>query len=500
MYRLLDARGRHARLSAIVCALALAGCSESSGRKGTNDDSSAPTIEAGWTNHADGGIHGGESTSPSGDSGGGDLTASPGEDGTPAVGCGDGLCGHGEDCDSCTADCGQCCAGGLCVFPGAQGYGVTTPAGRGGQVIRVTNLDDDGPGSLRHALDQSGPRIIIFDVSGEIRLSSSLDIENDFVTVAGQTAPSPGITLRGEKLDIDAGDVLVQHIRVRIGDETGGSPDGINIGSGAHDIVLDHISVSWAIDENLSVGQVANNDITISNSIISEALHDSTHSKGAHSKGLLLGTHSHNIALIGNLWAHNDDRQLGEVQGATTSLYVNNVSYNAGRSNAFTFHGGDSGPHISTVIGNVAIAGPDSPFDEIQPIPIDVKDAQSAFYFEDNLSFQVNNKSNSDIKSTPPTMVDPLTPMPASATEAAVLAFAGARPADRDAVDARIVNEVKTRTGSIIDSQDDVGGWPTLKENTVPLTLPPDPDGDADGDGYTNLEEWLHELAHDVGG
>ena len=134
------------------------------------------------------------------------------------------------------------------AFPGAEGHGSLTRGGRGGRVIAVTNLNDSGPGSLRHAVEADGPRIVIFRVSGTITLESRLRISNPYITIAGQTAPGDGIALRKHPIQIDANEAVIRYIRVRLGDESGEDDDAIS--SRYHkNIILDHISASWSIDE-----------------------------------------------------------------------------------------------------------------------------------------------------------------------------------------------------------------------------------------------------------
>src|SRR5690554_961641 len=163
------------------------------------------------------------------------------------------------------------------VIPGAAGFGMSTPAGRGGEIYKVTNLNDSGSGSLRACVEASGPRVCVFEVSGAIQLQKDLRIQNPYITIAGQTAPSPGISLYGGTVRIyDTHDVLIQHIRIRVGDANGGSDpinrDALDLagGSGVNNVVLDHVSASWALDEMVSVWKGRN--VTIRNSIISEAL------------------------------------------------------------------------------------------------------------------------------------------------------------------------------------------------------------------------------------
>ncbi|MFQ6024714.1 MAG: hypothetical protein ACE5NW_18530, partial [Acidiferrobacterales bacterium] len=143
----------------------------------------------------------------------------------------------------------------LPVIPNGAGFGITTPAGRGGKVYKVTNLRATGRGSLKACIDRSGPRVCVFEVSGTITLTRNLWIANPFITIAGQTAPSPGITIRGAALGIETHDVLVQHLRIRVGDDPNGpdpeNRDAIRV-EDKWGIVIDHCSLSWAIDETIS--------------------------------------------------------------------------------------------------------------------------------------------------------------------------------------------------------------------------------------------------------
>ena len=407
---------------------------------------------------------------------------------------------------------------GLPVVPGVLGFGVTTPGGRGGTILRVTNLNDDGPGSLRAAITASGPRVIIFEVSGTIRVGANLVIANPFVTIAGQTAPSPGITLRGGEVRINTHDVVIQHLRFRPGDDPGATleRDGISLYGGSqekYNIVIDHCSISWGVDENLSTGTASagvRHDITFSNLIISEALDASIHPEGPHSKGILIGQGSKNIALTGTLMAHNLDRNPW-FKGNTTGVIVNNVIYNYGGSKGTYFDDVDNtAAQSASVVGNVYLRGVNSPTNLPIRIYSGVKPG-SLFYIADNSwdraappsnpwSLVLNEDGASVVALSPPVWVPGLVAQPNANVESWVLSNAGARPADRDAVDLRIVNEVRSGTGRIIDHPSDVGGWPVLTQNQRPLTTPANPNGDDDGDGYTNLEEWLHQMAAQVEG
>jgi len=210
-------------------------------------------------------------------------------------------------------------------FPGAEGWAAYTPGGRGGNILRVTNLKARGPGSFAAAVQTKGRRIIVFEVGGVIDLQkNSIAITEPFLTIAGQTAPSPGITFIRGGIRIEAHDVIVRHICVRPGEAGAGKKSGWEvdgIATGSYDIIVDHCSCTWATDENLSASgprfdgqrveqwrRNTSHRITFSNCIIAEGLSHSTHGKGEHSKGTLIHDNATEIAIIGNLYANNMQR------------------------------------------------------------------------------------------------------------------------------------------------------------------------------------------------
>lgn len=403
----------------------------------------------------------------------------------------------------------------LPVFPGAEGFGSTTTAGRGGRIIKVRNLNDAGPESLREALATTGPRIVVFEVGGTIRLARSLKIREPFVTLAGQTAPSPGITLRGAGIVVQTHDVLIQHIRIRVGDDPAGpaprTRDAVQIvGPSAHNVFIDHVSASWSIDELVGTGAGVRN-VTISNSVLSEALHASHHPDGPHSKGVLIGDNSHAVSLIGNLFAHNFDRNPA-LKGDVSALVVNNLFYNWGNGAATQLwqdRDRTRAPTRATLAANAYIHGPDTPRgaslvkirSSLEPgTQIYLADQLTSGPQHDGKLVELTGEFSYNPKAASPPVWAAITIRPAATLEEWTSLNAGARPSDRDDVDLRIVRDLRQRAGRIIDSQRDVGGWPDHPGSSRALVLPEEPHRDDDGDGYTNLEEWLHRYSEEVEG
>lgn len=219
------------------------------------------------------------------------------------------------------------------AFPGAEGGGMYTCGGRGGKVLTVTNLNDDGPGSFRWACEQGGARIIVFNVSGNIRLKTPVVIRAPYVTIAGQTAPGEGVQISGESVWIDTHDVIVRHMRFRRGENDVARRDDCLGGNPVGNIMLDHLSCEFGLDENISFyrhmyHQGGNRpdlklptvNVTIQNSISAKALDTYNHSFGAIIGGV-------NNAFIRNLWSCNGGRNPRSGSSGVFN-FVNNVVYN----------------------------------------------------------------------------------------------------------------------------------------------------------------------------
>jgi hypothetical protein len=419
------------------------------------------------------------------------------------------------------------------AFPGAQGFGAHTVGGRGGQVLRVTSLADAGPGTLRAAIETRGPRTVIFDIGGTITLASPLVIRHPNITIAGQTAPGGGITLRGQEFRVATSQVIVRFLRIRVGDEQGVEADAISLTSGQN-IIIDHCSASWSTDETLSVSQQMTRGpnqldaVTIQWSIISESLDQSVHSKGAHGYGSLVrGSAGSRYSFHHNLWAHHRARMPRPGNFAAPSDdpegpvfdFTNNVFYNWGGddSDGSGYNVDDDAISRYSFRSNAYLTGPQS----MAPLAFVESAPGARAHFSGNSMNSVVAEQRSIVRlrrpeadyfSDAPFENGGLAAEPAGEAMTQVLARAGASRV-RDAVDTRIVASVLARNGRIIDSQTDVGGWPQLapgrpwqdrdrdgmpdaweRQNRLDPRNPADAQSDANGDGYTNLEDWLNSL------
>ena len=415
---------------------------------------------------------------------------------------------------------------GLPAFPGAEGYGMFVTGGRGGSVYEVTTLADSGAGSLRDAVSQSD-RTIVFRVSGTIELQSNLLVSGDNLTIAGQTSPGGGITLKNYGMRLDgAHNVIVRYLRVRPGD-TGSDTqvDGIGFTNyGASDVIFDHVSASWGIDETFSFYGLPN--VTIQWSIISEGLRNSNHPKGEHSMGGI--QNGWDMSIHHNLYVSNNARNakfsVADWWPGQNTDFRNNVIYNWGER---ATEGGNGGITLTNVLNNYYKYGPSTESGARSEFLYFAGGSPGEWYVDGNYvygypSVTADNWSGIvsagyGIQADIPFSSAPVTTQSAQDAYDLVLQHAGANVPYRDAVDTRLVDNVTNGTGSIIDSPSDVGGWPSL-----PSTGPP-ADGDHDGmpdawetsqglnpgdpsdrngltpSGYTNLEVYLNSLVPTLG-
>lgn len=419
------------------------------------------------------------------------------------------------------------CLGQDLAFPGAEGFGRYTSGGRGGKVLIVTNLNDEGPGSLRGALRKDFPRIIVFSVSGTIELESDLDINDGNVTIAGQSAPGDGIALKNYPLKVKGDNVIIRYIRSRLGDERGVQDDAISVKDNRN-IILDHCSFSWSTDESASVYD--NELSTVQYCIISESLNNSVHKKGSHGYGGIWG--GKKASFHHNLFAHHVSRN-PRFQGARyhkqpeeeIADFRNNVIYNWKSNNSYA---GEEGNY--NMINNLYIPGPATRSKEDKIL--DPYEPFGRFYLEGNVLIGDDEVTKDNwkgvdggdevvthIKLEEALDHAPVTTQSAKDAFEIVLQEVGANYR-RDDVDKRVIKEVCESTSTygdkgIINSQKEVGGWPELK------SIKPPKDTDQDGmpdkwekkkglnpqlddsaetglnGHYTNIEVYLNELVED---
>ena len=451
------------------------------------------------------------------------------------------------------------------AFPGAEGGGMYVTGGRGGKVYHVTSLEDDNtPGTLRYAVNQSDTRTIVFDVAGTITLKSDMPISKGNLTIAGQTAPGDGICVKGGTVNIKASNIIIRYMRFRLGDESSFLSDGSDCIWGRYNenIIIDHCSMSWSVDEVASF--YANRNFTMQWCMVAESMCNSVHGKGGHGYGGIWG--GKNASFHHNLMAHNKSRNARidhpEIYSSYLSThrgnvdYRNNVIYNWGDNSTY---GGEDG--WFNIVGNYYKPGPAS---KDRKYFVDANGFYSSsgtqynyprLYLEGNVHTKYSEFSSDQTKGVylhdgtgkgddaNMFLSQPLA-IKADDTESCwttthdaetaferVLSYVGAS-IRRDAVDQHVVADARSggatyskgsngSTGGIIDSQKDVGGWPVLTATDAELAQMKDSDGDgipdyyeslfglnpADAsDGslctmdprYTNLEMYLHYLVQDI--
>lgn len=436
------------------------------------------------------------------------------------------------------------------AFPGAVGFGAYARGGRGGDVYHVTTLADGGTGSLRDGIESAmGPRTIVFEVAGTIDLGSPLRIlDKSHMTIAGQTSPG-GVTTRGYPVEVIRSEhVVLRYLRFRTGDINargipgkpgrgnadlgGASADALTI-LDSESVMIDHVSASWSMDETLSVTK--SKYVTVQHSIISESLNDSFHPEGRHGYGSLVrGTGEEGYTFYRNLWAHHERRSpsLGGEQDPPPGVpgrgldvdVVGNVIYDWGFLPTHTLRGLYA--LRVNLMGNTYVARTtrfcDCVFFQIEGSAdeVIVHDRANRFDGDRDGVFSPGPLSGRNFFG-PFTFVDRRfdfdRPLPSARSTRAgfqrLLKTVGAS-LWRDPVDARVVAQVENQTGRSIDSQDEVGGWPTTPVvGPVPADLDRDgmadewerrrgldPEDPEDRNGhrlraaYTNLEVYLHQL------
>jgi len=369
------------------------------------------------------------------------------------------------------------------------------------QVIKVTSLDSTGPGTLREALLTPGPRIVVFEVAGVIDLEAKgIRVEAPQLIVAGQSAPSPGVTVIRGTLQIKGSQTLIQHLHVRPGDAgrpkgSGWEPDGMSTSGAPHDVWFDHCSCTWAVDENLSAttfkaptGEPTRR-VHLRDCLIAEGLNHSTHHKGPHSKGTLIDAGTQEVAVVHCLYASNVERN-PVIHPGTSAVVVNTVIANPGQR---AIHTSSSGKNADVPKARVAIVGNVVLFGETTKAGAAVFEGDADGFFKDNEGYGWDGRPVPLLRQPFVTAEKPpLWPqgLKATSTTAAlwhVSRFVGARPKERDAIDQRIITQALTGQAHLIDSQEEVGGYPPIKPVRRPLDVP-----------ATHRHEWLEKMAREV--
>lgn len=389
------------------------------------------------------------------------------------------------------------------------------------RIIHVTTLADKGEGSLRQALSFKGPRVIVFDVGGIIRLESDLRIGTPYVTIAGQSAPPPGVVLLGNQIRIKTHDVVIQHISVFpvLAPESvrGKDVDAISVYvcgdcGRVGDIRLENLSLGWATDEVIGLWGRSISNITVRNSLIAEGLDVPSVKAEPHSMGMLIGAYAEGVEVVGSLFVSNKLRN--PVVGAGASAFIaNNYVSNPGTHSAHVY--GDRADTMTRValIGNVVRKGPDSDsgMSAVQlPKVLKQPAAGARLYASDNhccsgASDAASLQTIGDqpfVVAQPPVMSASWTLMPAAGVRDWVLHHAGSRPADRTPTDQRIVRSAADGGGKIIADPAAVNGYGPLSPGTAAAVLPVMPTAKLAGSGPPRLriEAWLCLKHFEVGG
>ena len=375
-----------------------------------------------------------------------------------------------------------------------------TVGGQGGAILRVTTLAASGPGSLKAAIETPGPRTVVFEVGGVIDMAGgTLDIKHPHLTIAGQTAPRPGITVIKAETLVRTHDVIIQHLRFRPGEfgrpkKGGGDQDGLSTVGGARDVIVDHCSFSWATDENLSASgprftgetpedwrRGTSHRITYSHNLLYEGLSNSVHEKGEHSKGSLIHDNTSGVLLYGNVYASNRERN-ALFKGGAQGAMVNNLVFNPGRRAVHynlwpqEWAGKPWQAGRLSLVGNRVLHGPDT---EPGTAFFTLRGAGDLhLHLHDNLATDragqpvaaVDDQSQGQARLLPLAQAElplPLRIRPAARLAQELPVAVGARPWDRDALDARLLADLAAGRGRIIDSEtENALGYPPVREPT----------------------------------
>lgn len=382
----------------------------------------------------------------------------------------------------------------------------------GARIIVVSQLGDAGTGSLRAALNQSGPRVIVFEVSGYIDLKSDLPILHGRVTIAGQTAPDRGVVIRGGTLQIRSSEVVIEHIAIYPGSSSdpkiADNRDGITIYGSAsrqnwvRNVVLRHLSVGWGVDENIGVNGLVDG-IRIERSLIAEGLWRGGHPKGIHSMNLLLGNTVRSVEILGNIFAAGNQRNPRLTQGNVVSM-----------QNNYVYGFGAAGTHIDSskevfnagaidVVGNVYRPTADSrcgwPIVQIGQGFFD-REPRTKVFIDDNIAIEDARSCLKPVSTMPfaahlaqSRVADGASwkLIPARSVYPDILGLAGARPTRRNPIDARIIAGVAEGTGRMVENETAAGGWPAIAPQQRTLSLPAAANTRLDPVEVAKLQRWL---------
>lgn len=404
------------------------------------------------------------------------------------------------------------------AFPGADGNGVMTPGGRGGDVYLVTTLADSGPGSLRAGCEAEGPRFVVVNVAGTIELESPIEVGNPFVTIAGQAAPGNGVQLKNHGLRISASDVVVRYLRIRPG-----AGPGVVI-EDSERVVIDHCSVAWTEGTAISVSG-SSRDVTVQWCLVAESLSTPNESQGM---GVRLAFVDGIVSLHHNLFAHHSHGTpvvMGHAEAPGPLLdFRNNVVYDWVSASG---EAGNGNARIN-LFRNIFKAGP-STAPNVRARMFRLRSTDNRLYVDENeltgsdmgsarnfmllqMPNEFSTRHHGDIfKTDAPFDADPVTTFPVSTALRRVLEQSGASRPARDGVDERITAQYRLGGGTTIHSPEQTGGWPVYEaveswpdldedgmaddwETTMKLDPSDSSDGNADrdGDGYANIEEFLN--------
>ncbi|PWD98986.1 pectate lyase [Marinilabilia rubra] len=394
------------------------------------------------------------------------------------------------------------------IFPGSAGFGTESRGAYAGdslpEILYVDNLNDSGPGSLRDALSQEFPRIVLFNVSGTIHSNMALIVNDPYLFLAGQSAPGKGISVVGAPFIVRTHDVLIQDLRFRLGADYPRQSDCVSFGgrdSNVFNVVFDRCSFAFGLDENLGLLKVGPG-ITISNSIIGYGLH-----KLGHSCGMLVSG-AEKVSLINNIFAFNHDRNPNVSGGSTNVEVINNLIYNSASHAVYLgTRAGRNRPLHMLLENNLYITGPDNMNRYLLSIHANAPDTLAVFW-QGNLTLHEGRVLDywgeqlfDKTENFRPVTKRPFNPSVSDMTPAVNLLgvlseSSGAKPQNRDAIDSLIIGNIKNVSGRIIQTDDELDINTELSHKRIHIQecLPQELHHKPHGSKFTNLEIFLNRM------